>query len=979
MAVSVTNHLDFEKVAQIQNVLFDIRTSNPTSGNVVEAQFWYNSSTEASTGKRIAFKDDAGIVAVPRLDKSETVTGTYAFNPASGAPFTTTRTTMVTNLNAQLLADSGGTGRLTDTGAVANTVALRDGNGKLFAADATAGTEVVNYQTMTAYTAGIRDPKDSVLYATTAVLAAYTVVGNTLTASANGALTVDGATPALNDRILIKNETGANQKYNGISYLSQLGDASNPWKLTRTTDADASAEFTNGLYVWVTAGTAYGQSGWLVTTADPITLNTTAITFTQINGATQLTQGNGIVISGNTIHAVQSAAYTQYGVVYASTTAALALTAAGTSITILHGNAAGAPTWSAVSLTADVSGTLPVANGGTGATTLTGILYGNGTSAITAGNGTAGTIAKFSATSPGLANSIMVETASLITIAGGITLTGAQTIQTSTGNLTITTGAANGNLILRRHGTGDVQLWATTGNVGNLDFATNDGTNVNCRIQYDQAAADAGSLMFYTRVTGGSLTNRWTITNSASNIFQSNGAGTVSSTSGILTVTGTGGLTLSTASNNNAILNFGTGTTTITTSSASLSYLTAKSVLFAGASGAVSQDNANFQYDSTNLSFAVGTTTSSTIGFELLRSGAKTATDYGQRISATATSSTASVDKVGLFVTSTGTWNGASAVNYAIFINGASGGTTNWALYNNTAADVYLGSGKVGIGAATLTATFDLAAAARSGAAGLDQGWFQSRAATYTDNATAASGTATQFAFHSVFRPTLAATNLTVTTTDAAAVYIANDVAAGTNMTLTRSWALWVDAGNVRLDGGLAVGELVATSGIVNVTTGFRIGNAAAAGKFLRGDGTNYIASTTTLPDTVTANRLMWASATNVVTDLATTSDRVMVSTSGVPTWTLTMPAGLLASDANGIAKIKFFNVGDGASTTIPLTHSFNTRDVVVQLWRNSAVAPANYDNAIFEVQRDTVNVVKINFLVAPASNAYRCGIMAAA
>ena len=38
----------------------------------------------------------------------------------------------------------------------------------------------------------------------------------------------------------------------------------------------------------------------------------------------------------------------------------------GTTTTLLHGNAAGAPTFSAVSLTADVSGILPGANGGTG-------------------------------------------------------------------------------------------------------------------------------------------------------------------------------------------------------------------------------------------------------------------------------------------------------------------------------------------------------------------------------------------------------------------------------------------------------------------------------------------------------------------------------------------------------------------------------------------------------------------------------------
>lgn len=38
----------------------------------------------------------------------------------------------------------------------------------------------------------------------------------------------------------------------------------------------------------------------------------------------------------------------------------------GTTTTVLHGNAGGEPTWGAVSLTADVTGTLPAVNGGTG-------------------------------------------------------------------------------------------------------------------------------------------------------------------------------------------------------------------------------------------------------------------------------------------------------------------------------------------------------------------------------------------------------------------------------------------------------------------------------------------------------------------------------------------------------------------------------------------------------------------------------------
>lgn len=57
-----------------------------------------------------------------------------------------------------------------------------------------------------------------------------------------------------------------------------------------------------------------------------------------------------------------TSAFTQYGITYASSTTVLATTAAGTATTVLHGNASGAPTFGAVSLTADVTGNLPVNN-----------------------------------------------------------------------------------------------------------------------------------------------------------------------------------------------------------------------------------------------------------------------------------------------------------------------------------------------------------------------------------------------------------------------------------------------------------------------------------------------------------------------------------------------------------------------------------------------------------------------------------------
>src|SRR3990167_7036003 len=56
-------------------------------------------------------------------------------------------------------------------------------------------------------------------------------------------------------------------------------------------------------------------------------------------------------------------------------------------------------------------------------------------------------------------------------------------------------------------------------------------------------------------------------------------------------------------------------------------------------------------------------------------------------------------------------------------------------------------------------------------------GVFNSAASTFTDSATAGSGTATSWAAWAIQRPTLAATNASVATTDAAAFYIANSPA----------------------------------------------------------------------------------------------------------------------------------------------------------------------------------------------------------
>ena len=86
--------------------------------------------------------------------------------------------------------------------------------------------------------------------------------------------TLDGISLALNDRILVKNQT--NQTQNGIYYVDTLGTGSNgTW--SRTTDADTGAELPTGSYVFVNSGTVNGSSSWVMTTTGTITIGTSNI------------------------------------------------------------------------------------------------------------------------------------------------------------------------------------------------------------------------------------------------------------------------------------------------------------------------------------------------------------------------------------------------------------------------------------------------------------------------------------------------------------------------------------------------------------------------------------------------------------------------------------------------------------------------------------------------------------------------------
>jgi len=86
-----------------------------------------------------------------------------------------------------------------------------------------------------------------------------------------------------------------------------------------------------------------------------------------------------------------------------------------------------------------------------------------------------------------------------------------------------------------------------------------------------------------------------------------------------------------------------------------------------------------------------------------------------------------------------------------------------------------------------------------------------------TDSNTSASGTAAKYTHVSLEPPRLHATNASVTTTDAATLYISGPPSAGTNMTLTNNYSLWVGDGDVQFDVGLNVNGATTLPGLTTI------------------------------------------------------------------------------------------------------------------------------------------------------------------
>lgn len=102
---------------------------------------------------------------------------------------------------------------------------------------------------------------------------------------------IDGVTLLEGDRVLVKDQTDPAQ--NGIYVVPASGAAS------RAADFDTPSEISGGEFIFVTGGTLYGNTGWVQTTTNIVTIGTDPIVFTQFSGSGTYLAGYGLTLDGS--------------------------------------------------------------------------------------------------------------------------------------------------------------------------------------------------------------------------------------------------------------------------------------------------------------------------------------------------------------------------------------------------------------------------------------------------------------------------------------------------------------------------------------------------------------------------------------------------------------------------------------------------------------------------------------------------------
>lgn len=163
-------------------------------------------------------------------------------------------------------------------------------------------------------------------------------VGATLTnAGAMAAFSIDGVSPPLASRVLIKNQASALQ--NGIYTVTAVGSGAVNWVLTRATDYDDPSEINPGDLVLINNGTVNKATGW-VETATVTSVGVDNIDFSQFGAVTSFP----ITLAQGGTNANLTAS--NGGIFYSTATAGAILSGTATARQMLQSGASTIPAWS---------------------------------------------------------------------------------------------------------------------------------------------------------------------------------------------------------------------------------------------------------------------------------------------------------------------------------------------------------------------------------------------------------------------------------------------------------------------------------------------------------------------------------------------------------------------------------------------------------------------------------------------------------